>query len=88
MSGRFSDYWDDDDRWEPDPPLYPPGKLEGMTLDELKRESDRQADIQGALGDAEFIDDRAVALAEARWDAVDNEIKRRAARQTESGAAS
>lgn len=67
---------DDDDRYE-DPPLYPPGKLAGMSLEELERESDRQAGRQGSLGDAEHIDEMAVQETEARWRLVDNEIKRR-----------
>lgn len=66
----------DDDRYE-DPPLYPPGKLAGMSLEELERESDRQAGRQGSLGDAEHIDEMAVQETESRWRLVDNEIKRR-----------
>lgn len=71
----WDDCWSDDD-YE-DPPLYPVGKLAGMTVADLEKERDRQADIQGALGDAEHIDDVAVERAEARGRLVDNEIKRR-----------
>ena len=70
------DYGDDDDIYE-DPPLYPPGKLADMTVDELKAEFDRQCDRQGRLGDAEHIDDRAVEATEARCRLVEAELKRR-----------
>lgn len=74
-SGMFDDDYGDD-LYE-DPPLYPEGKLAGMTLEELERELDRQNDRQGRLGDAERIDDRAVEETEMRGRLVDAEIKRR-----------
>lgn len=67
-----------DDHYQ-DPPLYPIGKLAGMTLDQLEREFDRQCDRQGRLGDAEHIDDRAVEETEMRCRLVESEIKRRKA---------
>lgn len=65
----YDDYGDFDydyDHYE-DPPLYPAGKIEAMTAEELEREIERQCDIQGALGDAEYINDAAVERAEARY---------------------
>lgn len=70
-----ADDWTDDD-YE-DPPLYPTGKLASMSLEELEREHERQCDRQGALGDAEYIDDRKVEETEMRCRLVENEIKRR-----------
>jgi hypothetical protein len=69
--------WDDD--VFSDPPLYPPGRLAAMSDEELDREAERQADRQGALGDAEVIDDYAVEIADARCRAVEAEIRRRCA---------
>lgn len=60
-----------------DPPLYRPGKLAGMSLDELRKEHDRQCDRQGALGDAEYINERAVEETEMRCRLVEAEIQRR-----------
>jgi hypothetical protein len=73
--GGFDDDYDDDLYEEP--PLYPAGKLAGMTLEELERELDRQCDRQGRLGDADRIDDRAVEETEMRCRVVEAEIKRR-----------
>jgi hypothetical protein len=64
------------DRYD-DPPLYPAGRLARMTLAELEQELDRQSDRQGRLGDAEWIDDRAVEETEARCRLVEAEIRRR-----------
>jgi len=71
------DCYDDDDEYFEEPPLYPPGKLAGMSLDQLEAEADRQCDIQGSLGDAEYINEAAVARAESRYRLVEAEIKRR-----------
>jgi hypothetical protein len=71
--------WDDDDRLYEDPPLYPPGKLASMSLAELERELDRQCDRQGWLGEAEYINDRAVEETEARCRLVEAEIRSRSA---------
>lgn len=68
-----------DNDWHDDPPLYPVGKLAGMSLEDLERELERQADRQGRLGDAEYIDDRAVEDTEARYRLVETEIKKRKA---------
>src|SRR5437016_705441 len=57
--------------------LYPEGKLAAMAIEELQRELDRQCDRQGALGDAELIDERAVEKAESRCRLLEAEIKRR-----------
>lgn len=62
-----------------EPPLYPDGKLAGMTLEDLEREHDGQCDRQGRLGDAERIDDRAVEQTEMRCRLVEAEIRRRKA---------
>lgn len=76
--GCPDDSWLDDDRYE-DPPLYAPGYLDGLTLEQLEKESSRQASIQGAAGDN--LDrpgiETVIENAEARWRLVDNEIKRR-----------
>ena len=64
-----------------EPPLYPAGKLAGMSIEELTAEIHRQGDIQGRLGDAEHIDQAAVERTESRWRLVDAEIKRRRASQ-------
>jgi hypothetical protein len=71
----YGDYWPDDDY--DDPPLYPVGKLAGMTVEQLRLEYERQCDRQGALGDADIIDDYAVEQTEARCRMVEAEIKRR-----------
>lgn len=60
-----------------DPPLYPEGWLKRQTLERLRTELDRQCDRQGALGDAEYIDDHAVERTEARIRLVEAEIKAR-----------
>ena len=62
-----------------DPPLYPRGKLASMSLADLEKELDRQAGRQGALGDADYIDNYAVMEAEGRCNLVEAEIKRRKA---------
>ena len=77
LSGRVKHALITDDSLYEDPPLYPPGKLAEMTVDELKKEFDRQCDLQGRLGDAEYIDDRAVEATEARCRLVEAELKRR-----------
>lgn len=79
MTGWADDYWDDDDDYE-DPPLYPAGKLAGMSVADLKAELDRQSDRQGWLGEAKYIDDRAVEETEMRCRAVEAELKSRGAR--------
>lgn len=76
--GCPDDSWMDEDRYE-DPPLYPSGHLASLTLEQLERESSRQAGIQGAAGDnldRPGIED-VIQNAEARWRLVENEIKRR-----------
>lgn len=60
-----------------DPPLYAEGKLAAMNLAELQAEHERQCDRQGALGDAEVINDQLVTGTEARIRLVDAEIARR-----------
>lgn len=77
----YDDYEGWDDRDYEDPPLYPLGKLAGMTLEELEKESDYQCDRQGRLGDAEYINDYEVEQTEARCTLVENEIKRRKEQQ-------
>ena len=72
------DSWLYDDRYE-DPPLYPAGYLAGLSPEQLEREADRQAGIQGSAGDN--LDRPGIEMvienAEARWRLVENEIKRR-----------
>lgn len=72
--------WQDDEDFFEDPPLYPVGKLAGMSTVDLHREFDKQCDRQGRLGDAERIDDRAVEDTEARCRLVEAELKRRGER--------
>lgn len=79
MDEDFDDSWIDDQDLYEDPPLYPVGKLAGMSLEELEREYDRQCDRQGRLGEAEHINDRAVEETEMRCNLVEAEIKRRKA---------
>lgn len=71
---------DYDDNIYVDPPLYPVGKLAGMTVEQLRAEHVRQCDRQGRLGDAEHIDDRAVEETERRCRLVEDELKRRGAK--------
>lgn len=78
------DFCGPDDSWlyetdYDDPPLYAPGRLEKMTVQALRHEYDRQCDRQGALGDADHIDDRAVEETEMRCRVVEAELKRRGA---------
>ena len=77
--GEVEDWFDDDPGDYKDPPLYPTGKLAGRTVEELEREYDRQCGRQGRLGDAEYIDDRAVEETEMRCRMVEDEIRRRKA---------
>lgn len=84
-SARYAYDYDDswiyeDDNYE-ESPLYPDGWLESRTIDQLEAESSRQGGIQGALGDAEYIDDAAVCRAEARCRMVENEISNRSGGQ-------
>jgi len=76
--GCPDDSWLDDDRYE-DPPLYAAEFLAGLTLEQLEKESSRQAGVQGAAGDN--LDrpgiETVIENAEARWRLVENEIKRR-----------
>ncbi|QRG06076.1 hypothetical protein EZH22_24300 [Xanthobacter dioxanivorans] len=71
-----ADDWIDDDYYD-DQPLYPPGKLASMTLEELEKEGERQSDRQGRLGDAEVINEYEVERTEARCRAIEDEIRRR-----------
>lgn len=73
------EYDDDFDTYYEEPPLYPAGRLAGMTVEQLNAEATRQCHIQGSLGDAEYIDDSAVERAERRYRLVEAELKRRAA---------
>lgn len=79
-SGCTPVWADGDDGLYSDPPLYPQGRLAGMTVEQLRAEYERQCDRQGRLGDAEYIDDRAVEEAEARCDLVKSELATRGAR--------
>jgi hypothetical protein len=76
--GCPDDSWLDDDRHE-DPPLYASGYLAGLTLEQLEKESSRQAGVQGTAGDN--LDrpgiEAVIENAEARWRLVESEIKRR-----------
>jgi hypothetical protein len=67
-----------DDRYE-DPPLYPAGHLASLTVEQLEKESSRQAGVQGAAGDnldRPGIED-VIRNAEARCRLVENELKLR-----------
>ena len=71
------DYFDHEDDYYDDPSLYPSGKIEGMDIHELRDELERQLDIQGSLGDVEYINDAAVERAEMRIRIVEAEMQSR-----------
>lgn len=75
------DYCDPDDYFDDqyeEPPLYPLGKLQGMTPDELISERDRQNRIHDAAVDrCEEINSPTIEIATARARLVHQELETR-----------